>query len=177
MCTLEAYKIDLKGLEEESKTFRFSLDESFFEAIEAPDVQHGKLDCELVVIHTSTHFELRFHTKGVVQLICDRCLGDMEQSIDTEDRLVVKFGTQYSEEDDLVTIVEDEGILDVSWFIYEFIALNIPLQHVHAPGKCDPAMEKLLKEHTATRSDGKDDEKSIDPRWSKLADLFDDNKK
>ncbi len=58
---------------------------------------------------------------------------------------VVKFGEDYSEDDDLVTVAENEGILDVSWFIYEFIDLNIPIKHVHAPGKCNPAMIEMLK--------------------------------
>ena len=62
----------------------------------------------------------------------------MDQTIETNDRLVVKFGEKYSEDDDLVTVAENEGILDVAWFIYEFIDLNIPIKHVHAPGKMQP---------------------------------------
>ena len=50
----------------------------------------------------------------------DICLDDMDQTIETNDRLVVKFGEEYSEDDDLVTVAENEGILDVAWFIYEF---------------------------------------------------------
>lgn len=70
----------------------------------------------------------------MIHIPCDICLDDMDQSIETDNRLVVKFGEDYSEDDDLVTVAENEGILDVSWFIYEFIALNIPIKHVHAPG-------------------------------------------
>ena len=62
----------------------------------------------------NSFYELNFHTEGVVTVQCDLCLDDMEQSIDTENKLVVKFGEDYSEEDDLVTVAEDEGILDVS---------------------------------------------------------------
>jgi uncharacterized metal-binding protein YceD (DUF177 family) len=94
----------------------------------------------------------------------------MEQSISTDDTLAVKFGDEYSEDDDLVTVAEDEGILDVAWFIYEFIELNIPIRHVHAPGKCDSAMVKMLEEYSAARS-GVDSEDSIDPRWAALAKL------
>ena len=94
----------------------------------------------------------------------------MDQSIETDNRLVVKFGEDYSEDDDLVTVAENEGILDVSWFIYEFIALNIPIKHVHAPGKCNPAMIRVLEEHSAVRS-GEGDEKATDPRWAALEQL------
>jgi uncharacterized metal-binding protein YceD (DUF177 family) len=91
--------------------------------------------------------------------------------INTDNRLVVKFGEEYSEEDDLVTVDENEGIIDVAWFIYEFIVLNIPIKHVHAPGKCNPAMIKMLEEHSATRSSDGDEEDAIDPRWSELEKL------
>ncbi len=73
---------------------------------------------------------------------------------------MVKFGEDYSEEDDLVTVAENEGILDISWFIYEFIHLNIPIKHVHAPGKCNPAMIEMLNEHSAARS-GEEEEETV----------------
>lgn len=94
----------------------------------------------------------------------------MDQSIETDDRLMVKFGDDYSEEDDLVIVAENEGMLDISWFIYEFIDLNIPIKHVHAPGKCNPAMIEMLQRHSAARS-GEEDEESVDPRWAALLKL------
>ncbi|MDD7074960.1 MAG: DUF177 domain-containing protein, partial [Prevotella sp.] len=45
--------------------------------------------------------------------------------------------------------------------------LNIPIKHVHAPGKCNRDMMKALEAHSATRSDV-EIEDSIDPRWSEL---------
>lgn len=101
---------------------------------------------------------------------CDVCLEPMEQSIEAIERLEAKFGTENSEEDDLVTVAEDEGILDVAWYLYEFIALAIPIKHVHAPGKCNPAMVRALEEHSAARS-GQEDEQPMDPRWEALLKL------
>ena len=94
----------------------------------------------------------------------------MDQTIETDDRLVVKFGEEYSEDDELVTVAENEGMLDVAWFIYEFIDLNIPIKHVHAPGKCNPAMIEMLQEHSAARS-GEEEEETVDPRWAALLKL------
>ena len=62
-------------------------------------------------------------------------------------------------------------LLDVAWFIYEFIALNIPAKHVHTPGKCNAAMIKVLEEHSATRSSGENEEAAVDPRWNGLEKL------
>ena len=95
----------------------------------------------------------------------------MEQPIEADNRLAVKLGTGYSEDDDLVTIDENEGLLDVSWFIYEFIALAIPIKHVHEPGMCNAAMIEALEEHSAARSSDEEDEQAIDPRWEALKKL------
>ena len=102
----------------------------------------------------------------------------MEQAIETDNRLIAKFGENYSEEDELVKVAEDEGILDIAWFIYEFIVLNIPIRHVHAPGKCNSAMIDVLnhfsplgEEPSAARSGEDNDEQTMDPRWAALSNL------
>ena len=170
MCNIESFKIDLKALPQGVSILEFKLDDSYFKAIDAPDIQRGELSSSLSISRTDDFFELNFHTEGIVHIPCDICLDDMEQSIETDDRLLVRFGEDYSEEDDLVIVAENEGILDVAWFIYEFIALNIPIKHVHAPGKCNPAMIEMLQEHSAARS-GEEEEEIVDPRWAALLKL------
>ena len=170
MCNIESFKIDLKALPQGASILEFKLDDSYFKAIDAPDIQRGELSSSLSISRTDDFFELNFHTEGIVHIPCDICLDDMEQSIETDDRLLVRFGEDYSEEDDLVIVAENEGILDVAWFIYEFIALNIPIKHVHAPGKCNPAMIEKLQEHSAARS-GEEEEEIVDPRWAALLKL------
>ena len=160
----------MKALPQGVTTLEYKLDDEYFKTIEALDVQRGELSSCLSVNRTDDFFELNFHTEGVVHIPCDICLDDMDQSIETNNRLVVKFGEDYSEDDGLVTVPENEGMLDVSWFIYEFIALDIPIKHVHAPGKCNPAMIELLEEHSAARS-GEEEEESVDPRWEVLLKL------
>ena len=165
-----SFKIDLKALPQGASILEFKLDDSYFKAIDAPDIQGGELSSSLSISRTDDFFELNFHTEGIVHIPCDICLDDMEQSIETDDRLLVRFGEDYSEDDDLVIVAENEGILDVAWFIYEFIALNIPIKHVHAPGKCNPAMIEMLQEHSAARS-GEEEEETVDPRWAALLKL------
>ncbi len=175
MFSLESFKIDLKGMEKDEQTLTFDITDAFFEAIKAPAVQHGHLTTTLTIRRLGESFDLLFHTEGSVIVACDLCLDDMDQPILTDDHLVAQFGDAYAEDDDTVTIPENEGVLDVSWFIYEFIELNIPLRHVHAPGKCNPAMMNILKEHSAARSGDGDGEHETDSRWSALKDLHLDN--
>ena len=98
---------------------------------------------------------------------------------------MVKFGHEYAEEgENLIVIPEEEGEINVAWFMYEFIALSIPMKHVHAPGKCNKAMTSKLSKHLKTNANedrdevfetGGDDivieeevEEQIDPRWNEL---------
>ena len=168
---LETLKIDLKGLEEGTNHLEFDLDDTYFKAVDAPEVSQGSVHVSLDILRTrNDFFTLDFHETGTVMVPCDVCLDPVEQSIETTQHLEVKFGTENSEEDDLVTVAEDEGILDVTWYLYEFIALAIPIKHVHAPGKCNPVMVRALEEYSAARS-GEEDEQAMDPRWEALLKL------
>ena len=90
----------------------------------------------------------------------------------TDNRLVAKLGAETNTEDDDVVIVdENEGILDTAWLIYEFIALAIPIKHVHAPGKCNSAMTRKLEELSGAVRSSEEEVKEIDPRWEALKKL------
>jgi uncharacterized metal-binding protein YceD (DUF177 family) len=100
------------------------------------------------------------------------------------------MGKEYSEEsDEIVVIPEEEGEINIAWFLYEFIALNIPIKHVHEPGKCNRTMTKKLRKHTVIpiEEEGGEEEKeplveddtdfeenqqeTTDPRWDILKGL------
>ena len=171
MCSLEQFKINLKGLVDEVTSLDYDLDDSYFAALDGSELEHGVLHVSGSIRKATGFFELQLHAEGTVAVACDRCLDDMEQPIMADQRLIVKLGIAYSEEDDTIVVEENEGILDLSWFIYELIMLAIPIKHVHAPGKCNPAMSQVLEEHSADRSSDEESSQPIDPRWSKLASL------
>ncbi len=171
MNSLESLKIDLKGLVSEDTSLAFDLDDAYFAALDGAEVNRGSLHVSVSIRKATGFFELLFHTEGTVIVPCDRCLDDMEQPVETDNRLIVKLGSEYSEEDDVIVVPEDEGILDIAWIIYEFVALVIPIRHVHASGKCNPAMTKALEELSADRSSDEESAQPIDPRWEKLKNL------
>ena len=165
---LELLKIDLKGLKDEETSLDFILDEGYFEALDGADVKKGSLHVSVSIRKATGFFEFNFHTDGEIVIPCDRCLDDMTLPVDTDNCLIVKLGSVYSEEDDVIVVPENEGILDMAWLIYEFVALVIPIRHVHAPGKCNPAMTQALEELSADRSSDEESTQPIDPRWEKL---------
>ena len=165
--------------------YEYRLDNQFFLDLDASEVQKGQVNVILKVRKTSGVYQLDFHTKGKVVVICDRCLDEMEQLIETEDQLKVKLGSEYSEVDDIVVVPEEDGYINVAWFIYEFIALSIPMKHVHAPGKCNKDMESKLSKLLRVSADEEDEFENsdeseetshpIDPRWNELKKILDNN--
>jgi uncharacterized metal-binding protein YceD (DUF177 family) len=181
----DLYKVDLKGMREDVLQHEYLLDNQFFTNIGGEDVPKGKVRAELTVTKIAGAFSLSFKLNGLVVIPCDRCLDDMDHPIDTTDRLIVKLGKDYAEEsDEIVVIPETEGVINLAWFLYEFIALAIPIKHTHAPGKCNKQMSAQLKKHTpkAADDDGFDENDDMmtpdeqtddtpDPRWNALRDL------
>ena len=170
MCNLERFDIDLKALASEQTALSWELDNQFFQSLEGAQVQEGSLHVSGSIRKTVGFFELQLHTDGTVRIPCDRCLEMMDQPIETDLRLVVKLGSEYQENDDIITVNEDEGVLHLAWFIYESIVLAVPIQHVHQPGDCNDAMMRVLNERSAARSSDADAQE-IDPRWEALLKL------
>ena len=165
--------------------YEYQLDNQFFADLDAFEVQKGQVNVSLKVRKTSGVYQLDFHTEGKVIVICDRCLDEMEQEIESDDRLRVKLGDEFSEMDDMVVVPEEDGYINVAWFIYEFIALSIPMKHVHAPGKCNKDMVNKLSKHLRVKGDeeeglddiedASDESREIDPRWNELKKILDNN--
>ena len=117
----------------------------------------------------------------MVVVPCDRCLADLELRIETADELLVKLGDEYSDEGDCVIVPETEGYINLAQFIYEFIALSMPITVCHEPGKCDESMMLQLSKHQVARSNQEDDEdygsaadgdsQLVDDRWAALKNL------
>lgn len=194
MAKFSLYKIPLRTLAPGVHTYEYELDRKFFEAIDGEEVKKGNVNVILNVRRTSSSFELNFDIEGVIKVSCTRCLDDMNLDVDTESRLIVKFGSEYSEEsDEIVIIPEVEGEINIAWFLYEFIALTIPIKHVHPRGECNRTVSSKFKKHQAVSADDDEDDSDdiidddsepqededtpqTDPRWDTLREInLDDN--
>ena len=181
---LQQYQIDLKSLSP-ATTYKYSylLDNDFFDRIDGPEVRKGSVNVSLSVIRVSSVFEMAFRLEGVITVTCDRCLEDLEIPVTTDNKLVVTFGETFAEtSDERVIVSEEEGFINIAWFMYEFIALAIPMKHVHKSGDCNAVMASKLREHWVDDQIGeeensalRDGNRAVDPRWDKLRNLLEDN--
>jgi uncharacterized metal-binding protein YceD (DUF177 family) len=190
----DPYKVDLKNMDKDVQEYEYLLDNKFFGDIGGDDIQKGKVNVRLTVKKTVGVYELGFAIDGTIIIPCDRCLDDMEFPVATTSRLVVKLGKDYSEEsDEIVVIPESEGVINLAWFVYEFVVLTIPIKHIHTPGKCNKSMTSTLRKHAPkgmedefgsesdvgdiiiTDSDANDNEDVIDHRWDALKNFKEEN--
>ena len=173
MCSTDKLLIDMKSLVEGESAVAERLGDAFFASVEGSEITQGDVHVDVSIRKTPHFSEVIIHAKGEVTLPCDRCLDPMQIDVETEQKVIVKFGDEAQEDDEMIVLTDASPILDVAWLVYESIALNLPVKHVHAPGKCNPAMINMLNEHSATRSDDTTEEGTTDHRWEKLASLKD----
>ena len=189
MSKFELYNVPLRDMKEETHTIDYHLDDVYFKKIDSPEVQKGDVQATVVVSKKAQAFELQFVLDGKIVVPCDRCLDDMELPIHQKEKLLVKLGKSFSEEDEIVIVPESEGMINVAWFLYEFIVLSIPIKHVHASGECNKTMASKFKKYAVRQSDdeeGGDDSNvedddfyeektTADPRWDGLQNILDNN--
>lgn len=172
------FVIPFKGLKEKKHQFEYKISKGFFEFYQYNDVSDAEVTIHLDFNKKSTLIEVHFLAKGTLEVYCDLTNEPYWQPIQGELDLVVKFGEEFDDEDiDILILPHGEHEVDLSQYIYEMIVLAIPAKKIH-PGVKDGTLksdilDKLeeLKPKTKNKNN-----KSPDPRWSKLKGLITDKK-
>jgi len=169
------YNIPIGGLKDGESTYDFGISREFFEQFEESEVKEGKLAVTVVADKRSSHVTLTIVIEGTISIPCDRCLGIFKHPLNCENRLLLKFGKVYDDNDpDIITVPFDMNEFDMAQYFYEYILLALPIQRVHPVddnGKpaCDPEMLIKLKEHIVN------EDYRNDPRWDELKKLMNNN--
>ena len=168
MSELSNYSIDLKAISPDTEAYEWTLDDAFFASLDQELISGGRVNVTLRVKKTSGAFKLQFQVDGEVTVPCDRCLDPMQQPIHGADELDVTLGETFSDDGEIITVPEAEGVIDLAWNIYEIVALLIPTSHVHPEGQCNTDMAQRLEQYTGAAQ--------TDPRWDALKALQGNNK-
>jgi len=148
----DLFLIDLRDVRLAEQTLTYTLDDTFFQQIEGL-VERGSVSvCVQAKQQRSGMWIFAVRSEGFVVVPCNRCLGDLKLRIDSTDTLQVRLGEKYDDDGEVITVPANEGRLDLSIPLYELIVLGLPMQWVHEPGECDPAMMRYISEHQAARS-------------------------
>lgn len=163
---LKQFVIPFSGLNEGEHWFDFKIDKQFFDCFEDHEVQEAEVEIKLCFIKRSTMLELNFEIEGTFQTNCDRCWKSVSIPIESQDRILVKFGDeQFDETDEILVIPYRETEIDISKIVYELIVVAMPMKRVHEEGKCDDSISDQLM------ADEDDNDKPTDPRWDLLKNL------
>ena len=166
-----SFTIPVSSLKEGLYCFDFEIGNGFFEQFEESEIKEGKLKATVKAEKRPSLTDLSILIEGVVNIMCDRCLGILPYPVKSDNRLVIKSGRIHDESDpDVIVLLPEEHEFDLKHYFYEYIYLSLPIQKVHPDdenGKstCDPDMLKKIREHMVI------DENITDPRWDELKNL------
>ena len=167
-----AYSVNIVGLSNKEHQFHYEFGDEFFRKYGADLVSEGKFLTDLLLTKHETFIEVVFKIKGTARLTCDRSLEPFDFPIEKDNKIVFKYGDEYQEiTDEIVIIPRDTATLELGQYIYEFIALAIPLKKLHPrfADEADDLEGKIV--YSSEKSEEKEDEEEIDPRWNILKKL------
>ena len=170
--------VQFSGLGTGKYEYSYVLDNTFFERYENEELREGNIDFEVILERHERMLMFTFLFKGEVRTTCDRCLGEMSVPVEGEEHLCVKFSdTETSDDENVVFLPESAYQIDLAQWMYEYVAVRMPMQHVHPEGKCDPEMLKFITDEAEER-EGEEEvrvlgEGESDPRWDALKQLLD----
>lgn len=169
MTGLKDYIIQFSGLKNGLHQFDYEVDDRFFELFDYSEIKKGNVKVGLTFEKKERMLILTFSISGVVAVICDRCLDEFDEYVESTHRLIFKFGKELGEEsDDIVIIPESQYQVDISHHIYEYIALALPIQKIHPLG---PKGEMLCNAEMIAKINPADNAEKNDERWKELKKL------
>lgn len=171
---MERYRIHILGLSINIHHFTFEVGDEFFKKYDTGLLSEGTFTVNVTLDKRETFLEADFSIKGSAKLICDRSLDPFDYPVDIKPKIIFKYGDEDKEiSEDVVMIHYGTETLELGQYIYEFIALAIPMKKLH-PRFQNEIDEESNEEGTIVYSSEKEvkkDDQEIDPRWEKLKKL------
>jgi len=179
MKQLNEFLIPFIGLKLGKHQFEYQINKAFFDDFDYDEFESSDIKVNVVLEKKSTMLELHFKHKGTVHVPCDLTGEMFDLPVKGKIKLVVQFGEQFNNDnEELLILPHGEHQLDLKQYIYEMIALSIPLKKVH-PGIKDgtlqtPALDKLRELSVKDNKKETIQEENTDPRWDQLKKLLTD---
>ena len=166
---MERYRVNILGLSLSIHHFEYDLGSEFLKKYDAGLVSEGSFKAQVDLDKRETFLDANFSIKGSVKLVCDRSLDEFDYPIDVSPKIIFKYGDEDKEiSEDVVMIHHGTESLELGKFIYEFIALAIPMKKLH------PRFEDETEDEGGiiyTSESGEEKKDEIDPRWEMLKKL------
>lgn len=171
-----AYSVNIVALSNKIHDFDFEIGNTFFGEYGTDLISEGSFHVNVALNKHETFIEAEFKIKGKAVLVCDRSLDTFDFPIESNHHIVFKFGDSNEEmSDEIIMIHRDTDTLELGQYIYEFIALAIPMKKLHPRFQNETeddedADGKIVYSSKKDNDDDKGDDE-IDPRWNILKNL------
>ena len=172
-----AFRVNIVGLTNTVHHFEFEVGSDFFSEYGTGLISQGTLKADVSLDKRETFIEAGFSIRGSVVLTCDRSLDPFDFPIAVDRKLVFKYGNADEElSDEIVMIHRDSESLELGQYLYEFIALEVPMKKLHPRYKDeeeedDGAEGKIIYSSKPSRNDEPAGGEETDPRWDILKKL------
>lgn len=174
---LSKFNIDIYGLEERPYEFDYELGDAFFEQTPQELVERGDFKVHLRLEKSSTMIQLWFTIEGNAELTCDRSLECFDEPVSTEDKLILKFGDHDEDLTEEISVINrNKSRINVANYIFEFIALALPMKKIHPNLRAQEEEENddegaIIYSSEKNEANAPNEESKIDPRWEALKKL------
>ena len=164
MKELKEFYIPFSSLKSGSNFFHNKIDRTFFEAFNYPDPHSCEISVSIDFRKEVHLMDVRINYNGYTSVVCDRCLGNLDITINGNFSSVIKFGHVEREiiKEEIIYIPYESHYFNVATIIYEYYLLNFPIRNIHPEGECDDEQLKYIHKYSGYKPI------SQDPRWEAL---------
>jgi len=174
---VERFRVNIVGLSVKVHHFEYTFGDEFFKQFGDNLISRGSFKADVAINKHETFLEVHFDIKGTAKLVCDRSLDVFDYPIEAKKMVVFKYGEEDREiTEEIMMIHRDTVSLELGQFIYEFIALPVPMKKLHPRFRDEDFDENESEEEngkiifSSTTEEKKKDE-ITDPRWDILKKL------
>ena len=168
------FEIAFVGLKPGIHEYNYVINDKFFEIFQQQDFRNCEANVRLLLDKKNSFMLLKFEIGGTLEVTCDRCSNNLPLELWDEFNITVKMVEEpelmngQEDDPDVYYISRNEGHIDVSNWIYEFINLSLPMQKTCNYEKMDgPYCNEIARELLQRSQPDKKEEKN-NPIWKGL---------
>ena len=158
---LRKFDIKIQSLSNNEHKFRFEFNQDLFDFFSHEnEIINTNGICEVSLIKSDLMLDVKFSIDGQTDLICDRTLKKFTYSLNSDKKILFKFGEEDQElSEEMVVIDRNKSKINMGKFIYEFFILELPVKRLHPSVKNEDNIDNFV----FTTKKTKDTDPRLDP--------------
>jgi len=158
---LRKFDIKIQSLSNNEHKFRFEFNQDLFDFFsQENEIINTNGICEVSLIKSDLMLDVKFSIDGQTDLICDRTLKKFTYSLNSNKKILFKFGEEDQElSEEMVVIDRNKSKINMGKFIYEFFILELPVKRLHPSVKNEDNIDNFV----FTTKKTKDTDPRLDP--------------